>query len=91
MRQKCLMRVESRRNYKHWVTAAARTVENLSSLHDDDEVGGGDEGDNDDDDDVGDGDDGDDVDDDDDDEKDEGKEGCLWLRGWSGRSLTRML
>ena len=43
------MRVESRRNYKHWVTAAARTVENLSSLHDDDEVGGGDDDDNDDD------------------------------------------
>ena len=43
------MRVGSRRNYKHWVTAAARTVENLSSLHDDDEVGGGDDDDNDDD------------------------------------------
>ena len=50
--------------------------------------------------------DGDDYDDDDDDiddnddvgdndkennDDDDGKDGCLWLRGWSGRSLTRML
>ena len=32
MRQKSVMRSESRRNYKHWVTAAARTVENLFTM-----------------------------------------------------------